>query len=303
MPRYAGPIVDAHHHLWRFTGGSHPWLAAPGCEALARDFVPHDYRRAFGGFPIIGSVWIEALAALSEDELRQAEDLHRQDRALCNALVAHVPLDAPDVEDRLDRFQARFPALRGIRDIVSAAPGRASFARSADLLRSAAFRRGLEALRDRELSFDLMLLPHQLAAAAALLERVDGLQVAVEHAGSPEDQSSGGLRQWRRNLRRIARLPSTIVKVSALQVLDPGWTQERLAHRVLDPLLDMFGADRLCFGSDFPAHDLACPAAIALDTFLDLTSGWTEPQQRAFFLDTASRFYRIFLPQPQREMP
>ena len=299
MARHAGPIVDAHHHLWTFDADLHPWLADPARKPLARDFGPGDYRQAFAGFPLAATVWVEALSRDPEQEAALASDWHDAHPDLCNALVAHVPLDASDAGARLDRLQARFAGLRGVRDVVSWAPGRSSFARAPDLLTRPGFRRGLAELRGRQLSFDLMLLPHQLETAAAVLGEVEGLRVAVEHAASPEDQSRAGLDRWRRGLRRIASLPATIVKVSALHVLQPEWTNTSL-KRVFDPLVEVFGPERLCFGSDYPTHDLACPGATALDSYMSLTSAWSAADQHAFFAGTAARFYRLSLPSAGR---
>ena len=294
MARYGGPILDAHHHLWRLNTPPHPWLnGGPG--PLARDVLPADYGLTFADFPVVGTVWIEALAADPGLELQMAADWHAANPGLCNALVGHLPLDAPDIEDRLDTMLERQPLLRGIRDIVSHRPIGQSFARASDLLDRTDFCRGLVAVRERNLSFDLMLLPHQLHPAAALFERVEGLKLAIEHAGSPEDQSTHGLGQWRDGMAAFARRPNTVVKVSALHCLDPSWTLASLG-RNLDPLVELFGPEKLCFGSDFPTHDLACPGPVALDSFLELTADWDPASQRDFFFETARDFYRVALP-------
>lgn len=132
---YAGPIVDAHHHLWRYTPADHPRLAEED-PALTRDVGPRDYRAA---------------------------------------LVAHCPLDAPDVEARLDRLQAAVPNLRGIRDIVSHRPGGASFARRSDLLADPAFARGLAALPNTAMKISAPHCLEQRWTAAWLRDIVDAL--------------------------------------------------------------------------------------------------------------------------------
>jgi L-fuconolactonase len=289
-------ILDAHHHLWTLSPGSHPWLDDPARAGLRLPAGREDYLAAFPGEDIIGTVWIEALAADPAEELRQAEAVRLASGGrIATALVAHAPLDAPDIGARLDRLMRLSPALRGIRDIVSAAPWRATFARAPDLLARPAFARGLAALAERGLSFDLMLLPHQMQEAASLIARHPTMKVAVEHAGSPEDQSPEGLARWEAGLAALASHPGTILKVSALQCLDPDWSDATLAP-LLATMARHFTPARLAWGSDHPVHDRACPGAEALACLRRLIARWSGADQSAILCNTAARFYRCPLP-------
>jgi len=289
-------IIDTHHHLWTLAPGSHPWLEDPARAALRLPAGPADYLAAFPGEEIIGTVWIEALAADPEEELRQAEAVRMANSGrIATALVAHAPLDAPDIGARLDRLMRISSALRGIRDIVSAAPGRRTVARAPDLMARPGFERGLAALADRGLSFDLMLLPHQMPEAAALIARHPTLKVAVEHAGSPEDQSPEGLAQWEAGLAALAVHPEAILKVSALQCLRPDWSDATLAP-LLATMARHFTPARMAWGSDHPVHDLACPGSEALACLRRLTARWPKAESAALFRRTAARFYRCPLP-------
>lgn len=291
MPAHAGPVIDAHHHLWRATPGAHPWIE--GNAALARDFTAADHAAAFAGTPIAATVWIEALAADPEAELSRAEaERQASGGRVASALIAHAPLDAPDIGDRLERLAAISPALRGVRDIVSAGAGRPSPARHPDLLARPGFRAGLAALADRGLVFDLMLRPHQMPEAARLLARLPELRVAVEHAADPWDQSPEGLAAWRAGLGALAALPGTVLKVSALQCHDPGWSRDSL-RRLMDAMVESFGPERLAWGSDWPVHDLACPGPLALQALRDVTADWPAPAQRALFAGTAAALYGL----------
>ena len=294
---YNGPIVDGHHHLWRYSAVAYPWLAAPENADLARDVGPADYRAALAGHDVVATVWIEALAADPLAEARQAQAWAEAAPGICAAIVAHTPLDAPDITARLDRLVADVPNLRGIRDIVSwRGPGR-SHARRGDLLTDPTFARGLAALADRGLVFDLMLLPHQLDDAARLLATLPELQVVVEHAASPEDKSATGLAQWRDGLARLAGLPNVAIKISALHCLDPDWTLAGL-QATIDEIVAAFDVERTCFATDFPVHDRSRPAADALSDFKAATADRDPAAQRALFHDTACRLYRIEAPAP-----
>jgi L-fuconolactonase len=285
MAIYQGPVVDAHHHLWTVHPGSHPWLEG---RALNRSFTAADYDQAFAGHDIAATVWIEALAADPMAELAEAEALRQStDGRIGAALIAHVQLDAHDVGDRLDACMALSPAFRGVRDILSP-----HVARAPDLLDRPGFLNGLNALAERGLVFDAMMTPPQMAQAANLFAQVPDLAVALEHAGAPHDRSTEGLAQWRAGLDAIAALPRAIVKVSALQCLEPDWTDASLSA-ILGPITERFAPDRMCLGTDWPVHDETCPGPEALDTFRRLTATWPEPDQRSVFQTTARNFYKI----------
>lgn len=288
MALYDGPIVDAHHHLWTYRSGSHPWLA--GEPKLARSIGPADYRSAAQGLPIVGSVFVEALAADPIAELGDAQGFHHDDPGLCNALIGHVPLDAEDIEARLDAMLAAAPTLRGIRDIVAVRADGSTLARRPDLLQSPAFAAGLRALAARGLVFELMAEAAQIPEALALIAKVPGLRVVIEHAGSPDFSSAAGTSLWRDAMRAAAGLPGVSLKISALHCRMPDWTDERLAEPIL-ALVGWFGVDRLAFASDFPTHDTHAPFRRAYESFSLATIALPISEQRALFCDTARRIY------------
>ncbi|MEM7722000.1 MAG: amidohydrolase family protein [Pseudomonadota bacterium] len=285
MPAYTGPIIDAHHHLWTIKPGSHPWLDGHG---LQRSFAASEYAAEFSDHTIVGTVWIEALAADPIAELTEAERVRLATQGrIGTALIAHAPLDADDVADRLGAYRAISPAFRGVRDILSP-----HLARSENLMARPGFLRGLRALAAHGLAFEAMLVPDQMRVAAALFRQVPELPVALEHVGSPHDRSAAGLALWRAGLDALAALPNVVLKVSALQCLEPEWTDESL-HSILAPIKTRFGAERMCVGTDWPVHDQTCHGSKALDALKRITADWSESEQESLFHRTARRLYTI----------
>ncbi|MBN8999279.1 MAG: amidohydrolase family protein [Rhizobiales bacterium] len=222
----------------------------------------------------------------------EAAKRHAEDRRIAAAVVAHAPLDAPDLEDRLDRLVDAAPMLRSIRDIVAVRPGFPSFARRDDLLQRPAFATGLRALARRGLAFDLMLEPWQMDAALKLASAIPDLQFIVEHAGSPDWSTGEGGRLWGEAMRAAARLPNVAVKISALHCRMPQWSDRALGAAILD-LASWFGVARLAFASDFPVHDRTVPFARAYESFAAAVADLSADEQRALFHDTARRLYRM----------
>jgi predicted TIM-barrel fold metal-dependent hydrolase len=285
---YAGPIVDAHVHLWSYRKGKIPWVDG-SAQSLARTFAYDDYEAAAERLTVEGAVWIEAQAVDPVAECREATALAGP---LPLAIVAHAPLDAPDLEAKLDALATAAQNLRGVRDIVAAVPGQPSFARRPDLLMHDAFLNGLHALQRRGLVFDLMLEPAQMADAMALAAAAPDLAIVIEHAGNPDLSTAAGVRLWRDAMAQAAERPNVAIKLSALHCRMPDWTDERLAEAI-NWAIQCFGVDRVAFASDFPAHDRNVPMARSYLTFARAVAGLSAAEQRALFCENARRFYRL----------
>lgn len=297
MARYTGPIIDPHIHLYRYHPERYPWLGGPGLQALQRDWSAADYRGAIGALPITAAVVIEAVATNPVAEVAAIVAAAGDSAVLGQAIIAHAALDAPDLADRLDQLAAAGPVV-GIRDIVSHHPNRPSVARAPDLMDRPGFLNGLSTLAARDWLFELMVLPHQLAQAAALLVRAPAhLRVVVNHAGSPEARDAYGFAQWRAGMAALAQLPNVYVKLSALHCLEPrfglpDWTVDDL-NAVVHPLLQAFGVDRCAFASDWPVHDRTVPLMGAFGDYLALTDGLSSAEQHALFFGTAAGLYSL----------
>ena len=62
---------------------------------------------------------------------------------------------------------------------------------------------------------------------------------------------------WARDMDKLAAMPNVTCKVSGLMTeLTPGGTRDDVA-RAIGVLFDLFGADRLVWGSDWPVLTLA----------------------------------------------
>jgi L-fuconolactonase len=248
-----GGFVDAHHHVWDLSRRPQPWLDEPGLDALRRSFGVADLvAEAAGGLcgrTLEATVVVQCLPLLAETEellaLAGQEDL-------VAGVVGWVDLTGPDVGNQIDRLRA-LPGghlLVGIRHLVQAEPD------PSWLLRPDV-RRGLDEVAARGLPYDLLVLPHQLPAAAALAAQAPHLRLVLDHAAKPPLRS-GDLRDWAEDLRTLAAAPQVVCKFSGLitEADHRNWSTEDL-RPVADDLLDDFGPQRLMFGSDWPVCRVA----------------------------------------------
>ena len=161
-------------------------------------------------------------------ELAWLDQLQRP-AGLAARYVARATLDAADAEATLERLAAQ-PRVAGVRDILSWHPEpRRSFCADRHRMSSPAWRAGFAALDRHGLSFDLMISPWQMAEARQLAQAFPATRFALNHCGSPFDQSEDGLAHWQQGLRRLAELPNVEIKISDVVAYQPGWSAQTSA--------------------------------------------------------------------------
>lgn len=170
---------------------------------------------------------------------------------LPQAVVGWVDLTASDIERVLDgyRDEAR---LRGLRHFLSLEPDPGFMARSD-------FLHGLKCAADRGLTFDLLLRPDQLADAARLVGRLPGARFVLDHLGNPP-VCNRDLEPWATDLRSLAGSGDVWCKVSGF-LTTAAWGRWKPAEfsPFFDAALDVFGTERLLWGSDWPVCTCSGP--------------------------------------------
>ncbi|MFF1480806.1 amidohydrolase family protein [Streptomyces sp. NPDC058301] len=280
-------VVDAHHHVWDLSVRDQEWLIGPRLAPLRRTFTLDELRPRARAAGVTATVLVQTVTVAEEtpEFLALAED-----DPLVRGVVGWTDLTAPGVADELARLR-ELPGgerLVGIRHQVQGE-------RDPEWLLRPDVARGLAAVADAGLAYDLVVRPHQLPACVRAAERHPGLVFVLDHLGKPP-VASGGTVPWASAVRALAALPNTVCKLSGLVTeADPErWSVSGL-RPYADTVLEAFGPGRLMYGSDWPVCLLAASYHEVLDTARALT-GDLGPQERAqVFGGTADRVYRLGL--------
>jgi L-fuconolactonase len=206
---------------------------------------------------------------------------------LVAGVVGWTDLTSPAIGDELARLAAGPGGGRlvSIRHQVQSEP-------DPDWLRRPDVIRGLRAVAMAGLCYDLVILSHQLPAAAYAAAAVPGLTLVLDHAGKPRI-ADGDLGAWAAAIRDLAALPNTMCKLSGLVTEAPHGAQPRAFAAVAGVVLGAFGADRVMFGSDWPVCLLASDYAGVMALARSLTAGLSPAERAAVFGATAARAYRL----------
>ncbi|MFI6251893.1 amidohydrolase family protein [Streptomyces sp. NPDC051016] len=272
--------IDAHHHVWDLSVRDQDWI--PEGSPLRRGFGLADLEPEAHAAGVTRTVLVQTITVPEETpEFLALADAHD----LIAGVVGWTDLTRPGVADELARLR-ELPGgsyLKGIRHQVQGEPD------PRWLLRPDVGR-GLSALADAGLVYDLIVQAHQLPAAVRAAESHPHLTFVLDHLGKPPI-ASGGLEPWATAVRALAALPNTFCKLSGMVTeADPAsWTVGDL-RPYADTVLDAFGPDRLMFGSDWPV----CTAVATYGEVLDAATRLIAPADRTAVLETtATRVYGL----------
>ncbi len=286
-----GGFIDAHHHVWDLVHRPQPWLDDAGLSALRRSFSTADLladaAAGLCGRKLLATVLVQCLPLVTETE--ELLRLAQQDQ-LVAGVVGWVDLTDRRVGSELDRLRA-LPGgqlLVGVRHLVQA---------ESDprwLLRTDVGR-GLDEVAEHGLCYDLLVLPHQLSAAAALAERAPDLRLVLDHAAKPPLRS-GDLRGWAKGVRSLSAAPRVVCKFSGLITeADHGSWSTKDLRPVATEVLDDFGPERLMFGSDWPVCRVAGGWAAWASAVEELLAPLSHAELEQVLKGTARRTYALGL--------
>lgn len=205
-------------------------------------------------------------------------------------MIGWADLTAGNIADVLDALPA-VPGgdeLVGIRHLVQAEPDPA-------WLNRPDVQRGLRAVAEAGLVYDLLTLPHQLPAAIDTVRAVPELTFVLAHLSKPPI-ASGGTEPWASWLRELAAEPNVFCKLSGM-VTEAEPLRWRIAdlRPYADTVLDAFGPSRVMFGSDRPVCLLAATYDEVCDTAERLTAHFGSEERADVFGGTAVRAYRLLV--------
>jgi L-fuconolactonase len=276
--------VDAHQHFWRFSAEQYPWMSAD-MRVLRRDWLPEHLRPLLESASIDACIGVQARA--SEVETDFLLDL-AESSPWIGAVVGWVDLCAADVEQRIARWSSR-EKLAGFRHQLQDEPGVREF------VSDARFQRGIATLQKSELVYEVLVYSRQLEAVVDLCRLHDTHWLVLDHLGKPPIRR-GSYAEWRRAFTSLASLPHVVCKLSGLvtEAVDAaGRFEERELDRYLDGALDLFGAERLMFGSDWPV----CLLAASHEQVVSIIAHWSESlstaERAAIWGETARKVYDL----------
>ena len=279
-------IIDAHQHFWRLRDRGGYWPPAE-LAAIYRDFAPTDLAPLLKNNGVCGTVLIQTLPTESDTEYMLG--LAKQ-HAFILGVVGWVALDQPGAAERIERMAIN-PLVKGLRPMLQDIPDHR-------WIENPALAPAVKAMIKHRISFDALVLPVHLQPLLNFARQHPELPIVIDHAAKPLI-AAGVFEPWFSEMKQLAALPQVHCKLSGL--LTEAGTHPDAASVVpyAQALLDLFGPERLLWGSDWPVLRLAGEISDHNDY-----SGWLAmcksflaqlpaEQQAAVLGRNAIRFYRL----------
>lgn len=275
--------IDAHQHFWDL---SQPfdtsWLKAPQHRPICRDFLPDDLLPHLKRCGIQKSIFVQTQHDLNEN--RWALSLADRDPFIVG-IVGWIDLASESCEEQLLEFR-RDPRFVGVRHITQDEP-------DDDFIIRPEILRGLRVLQKHQVPFDLLFYVKHLRHAVTLARELPDLPMVIDHLSKPKIKS-GSMEDWLPHLKAAARFPNIYCKLSGM-VTEADWNNWKPSDLkpYLQQALELFGAERCMYGSDWPVCELAGTYEEVYAAFEQCTAELTDSERDHLFGETARTFYRL----------
>lgn len=231
--------IDSHVHFWKYDRTRLDWIDN-NMKVLQKDYLPSDIASTLKRNDMDGVVAIQA--EQSEVETLFLLELART-HPIIRGVVGWVDLQAENVAERLEYFSPN-SIIKGYRHIAQSEPD--------DFFYRDDFRRGLAAVFERGLTYDILVYPRQLKAATDLVKAFPGERFVLDHCGKPEIRAKKK-DEWKQHIGQLATHQNVYCKLSGL-FTEAEWKSWSAGdfYPYLDTVFNVFGPDRIMFGTDWP---------------------------------------------------
>lgn len=269
-------LIDAHQHFWLLKDRQGQW-PPPSLDAIYRDFLPGDLTPLMQKAGVDGTVLVQTMESAADTDFMLAL---AGENSFIKGIVGWVDMKAADAPAEIARRAAN-RAFKGVRPMLQDI---------ADIrwIDDPVLEPAVDALIQHGLVFDALVLPPHLPHLLVFAKRYPGLPIIIDHGAKPLI-STGHYSGWRRDMAALAELPNVHCKLSGL-LTERGEQKPQAVRPYAETILELFGSQRVIFGSDWPVLRLAGDYQEWLDVCRDIVPA---ADHAAVFGANAVRFYSL----------
>jgi predicted TIM-barrel fold metal-dependent hydrolase len=290
VPLRAAPepsrIIDTHVHFYDPTRPQGvPWPPKDQ-RLLYRPVLPNELVSIVKPLGVTGVIEVEA-SPLVEDN-QWVLDLAEKNPIIIGT-VGHLEPESTDFAKQLERFH-RNPRFRGIRC------GNLWNKNLSERVSDAKFIDGLKLLAEANLEMD-SANPNAalLTAIVRLTDKIHNLRVVIDHLPIDAPADASERTQLEAAYRELEKRPDVYIKVSAVPRRVHGRVIEETSYYrpALDRIWELFGAERLIYGSNWPVSNLIAPYEVAFKIVKEYFASRGQEATERYFWRNAARAYGL----------
>lgn len=274
------PRLDCHQHFWHLARGDYDWLTSE-LTPIYRDFLPSHLSAELKRAHVEGTIVVQAAATVAETNylLSLAEE-----HSFIRGVVGWVDMESTDFLDSLKGF-ATHPKFVGIRPLIQ------DIADPKWMLQEN-LRPAFEYLVERGLTFDALITSRHLSNTLTLASRYPDLRIVIDHGAKPVIRD-GQFDDWADGMAQLANETNVYCKLSGLMTEAGDDSSYEKILPYMDHLYQVFGGNRLMWGSDWPVVNLAADYRTWIKYLERFLSRLPTEDQIAIWGKTAKDFYGI----------
>jgi L-fuconolactonase len=281
-------MIDAHFHSWQLSRGDYGWLT-PEMGSIYRDVTVADWQRHAEPLGITGGILVQAAPTVEET-------LHLLSLADANPAVLGVvgwcDFTAADAVLQIENL-AKHPKLKGLRPMLHDLPDPA-------WILQPNVQPALAVMENLGLVFDALIRPVHLPHILKIAERYPNLSIVIDHCAKPEMARGveAAWQPWADGMAALAALPNASCKLSGL-LTEAGksetgeWQPPDHCKPWAEYVLQVFGTERIMWGSDWPVLELAGDYKNWFEFSCSRINQFSKTQQNNIFLNNAKRIYQL----------
>ena len=273
--------IDAHQHFWNFDPVRDSWITDE-MAVIQRDFLPQDLEPLLKQNSFDGCVVVQS--DQSEEHNGFLLDLAQRNEFI-KGVVGWVDLRSDDINDRLSHYQS-FTKMKGFRHVLQGEQDRA-------FMLQPSFKRGIAALQEFDFTYDILIFADQLHFVPEFVNAFPDQRFIIDHIAKP-DIKNQNVKDWQKDMEAAAQFSNVYCKVSGM-VTEADWKHWRQQDFIpyLDAVVEAFGTERLCYGSDWPVCLVAGAYQEQLGILENYFTSFTQSERAAIFGGNAIEFYKL----------
>jgi L-fuconolactonase len=273
--------IDSHQHFWKFDPVRDSWITSE-MTVIRKDFLPEDLQPVLAQNGFDGSVLVQTDQSESHNDfLIGLASRH----PFIKGIVGWVDLQSENIRERL-HFYRRYKLIKGFRHILQGEKDRA-------LMLKPGFMRGIEALKEFDYTYDILIFPDQLQYAKELVAAFPEQKFVIDHIAKPRIKEKK-IEDWKKGMIDIAQYKNVYCKISGM-VTEGDWMKwkKRDFSPYLDTVTVAFGINRIMYGSDWPVCLVAATYEEMMEIVKDYFTSFSIEEQQKVFGKNAIEFYNL----------
>lgn len=273
--------IDSHQHFWNYDPSKHVWMN-DSMAVLKKDFSLEDLESLLKSCNLNGCIAVQATE--SEEENEFLLKLSNQS-SIIKGIVGWTDLQSGDLAKRLSYYKS-FKKIKGFRHVIQDEP-------DIDFMLRHAFLNGIKTLKSFDYTYDILVFPQHLKNTYKLVKQIPEQRFVIDHIAKP-DIRNNKIEEWKKDLSVFRGLPNVYCKISGM-VTETKWKEWRQDdfNIYLDTVVEIFGTNRIMYGSDWPVCTLSASYTDMYNIVNDYFSSFSKQEQDNFFGLNAKRFYRL----------